>query len=216
MSLAVIPSRREVTSITKDKATGEFEISANHWEPESYIAYMKSKEGGNSTKGKTNFVEQLFVSFAMASTVVLVLTRVVLKEARVLALYPDLKDMLGHSRPWDVVVTLTLVVLLTTVLMIAKINGGSGKGQVDSTSASASPPVGEGGELVTVEEMKVGGSGSSTVMNGKTFASEKIKCRYVVNAAGCNSDKIAKMIGDDSFQIKPRLGNYILLNRNQV
>ncbi|KAL3775763.1 hypothetical protein ACHAW5_005333 [Stephanodiscus triporus] len=30
-----------------------------------------------------------------------------------------------------------------------------------------------------------------------------------------SSDKIARMIGDDSFYIKPRLGDYLLLNRNQ-
>jgi hypothetical protein len=29
-------------------------------------------------------------------------------------------------------------------------------------------------------------------------------------------DKIAAMIGDLSFKIKPRLGDYVLLNRNQV
>jgi hypothetical protein len=29
-------------------------------------------------------------------------------------------------------------------------------------------------------------------------------------------DKIAAMVGDISFKIKPRLGDYVLLNRNQV
>ena len=28
-------------------------------------------------------------------------------------------------------------------------------------------------------------------------------------------DKIAAMVGDTSFKIKPRLGDYVLLNRNQ-
>ena len=44
---------------------------------------------------------------------------------------------------------------------------------------------------------------------------EPIKARYVVNCAGLGSDKIAKMVGDDSFYIKPRIGEYLLLNKNQ-
>jgi hypothetical protein len=207
----LIPLRREVTAISKDEATGNFTLTANHWEPQSYINYAQQQQEGGKNK---NFVEQLFSSISMATAVILVLTRVLLKEAHVLSLYPELKDLLAHQRPWDVVVTVTLIVLLTTALMLMKSAGGGGSGAGETGAASS--PVGDGGQLVTVEEMKVGGSGSSTVMGGNTFATEKIQCRYVVNAAGCNSDKIAKMIGDDSFQIKPRLGNYILLNRNQV
>jgi hypothetical protein len=29
-------------------------------------------------------------------------------------------------------------------------------------------------------------------------------------------DKVAAMVGDHSFKIKPRLGDYVLLNRSQV
>jgi hypothetical protein len=169
----------------------------------------QQKQGGNNQE---NFLGQFFTAFSMATAMAMVLTRVLLKEAHVLAMYPALKEVLSHQRPWDVVVTFTLIVLLTTLIMLTK-SGSAGAG---AGAGEASAPVGEGGDLVTVEEMKVGGSGSATVMDGKTVAKEEIKCRYVVNAAGCNSDKIAKMIGDDSFKIKPRLGNYILLNRNQV
>ena len=45
---------------------------------------------------------------------------------------------------------------------------------------------------------------------------EQVKARYVINCAGGASDQIARMIGDESFAIKPRLGDYLLLNRNQV
>jgi len=44
---------------------------------------------------------------------------------------------------------------------------------------------------------------------------EQVKARYVVNCAGLGSDKIAKMVGDDSFYMKPRIGEYILLHKNQ-
>ena len=36
-----------------------------------------------------------------------------------------------------------------------------------------------------------------------------VVCRYVVNAAGLFSDKIAQMVGDTSFTIKPRLGECV-------
>jgi glycerol-3-phosphate dehydrogenase len=69
-------------------------------------------------------------------------------------------------------------------------------------------PVGEGGEAVSVEAMKTGGTGSSEVMAGQTAGTETLRCRYVVNCAGGGSDKVARMVGDDSFTIKPRLGEY--------
>ena len=42
---------------------------------------------------------------------------------------------------------------------------------------------------------------------------ESVEARYVINAAGLFSDAIAKMVGDDSFSIKPRRGEYILLDK---
>ena len=44
---------------------------------------------------------------------------------------------------------------------------------------------------------------------------ETVKSKIVVNAAGLFSDEIAKMIGDDSFTINPRRGEYILLDREE-
>lgn len=44
---------------------------------------------------------------------------------------------------------------------------------------------------------------------------EIIKTNYIVNAAGCNADKIAKLLGDDFFNIKPRRGDYILFNKKE-
>ncbi len=47
-----------------------------------------------------------------------------------------------------------------------------------------------------------------TSTEGKT-----VEAKYIVNAAGIYADKIAKMVGDSSFAIKPRRGEYILLDR---
>ncbi len=44
---------------------------------------------------------------------------------------------------------------------------------------------------------------------------ESFHASYIVNCAGTGSDKIAGLIGDHSFKIKPRIGDYLLLNRSQ-
>lgn len=48
-----------------------------------------------------------------------------------------------------------------------------------------------------------------------TVGTETVRARYIVNCAGLAADRIASMIGDNSFEIKPRVGDYLLLNRNQ-
>ena len=40
-----------------------------------------------------------------------------------------------------------------------------------------------------------------------------VKTKYIINAAGLYADKIANMIGDNSFKIHPRRGEYILLDK---
>ena len=42
---------------------------------------------------------------------------------------------------------------------------------------------------------------------------ETIKTKYVINAAGAYSDFIANLVGDTSFKIHPRRGEYILLDK---
>lgn len=42
---------------------------------------------------------------------------------------------------------------------------------------------------------------------------ELVKAKFVINAAGIYADRIAEMIGDSSFTIHPRMGEYILLDK---
>ena len=81
--------------------------------------------------------------------------------------------------------------------------------------AKAGQVLGTGGTKVSVEDMKIGGSGSPRIQNAVTVATETVRAKFVINCAGSASDQIANMIGDNSFKIKPRLGDYLLLNRNQ-
>lgn len=44
---------------------------------------------------------------------------------------------------------------------------------------------------------------------------EQVESRYVINAAGLYSDRVAKMVGADNFSIIPRRGQYVLLGKDQ-
>ena len=46
------------------------------------------------------------------------------------------------------------------------------------------------------------------------FAGEKkVEAKFVVNCAGLYSDKIARLVGDESFTVTPRKGEYMLLDK---
>lgn len=48
----------------------------------------------------------------------------------------------------------------------------------------------------------------------EVFSGEcSVSARYVINCAGAHSDEIARMVGDDSFTVTPRRGEYMLLDR---
>ena len=43
---------------------------------------------------------------------------------------------------------------------------------------------------------------------------EEVDAKYVVNCAGVYSDKVAKLAGDDTFDVHPRRGEYVLLDKD--
>ena len=54
----------------------------------------------------------------------------------------------------------------------------------------------------------------NTVLTGLS-RTETFWCNHVVNCGGTKSDAIARMVGDDSFTVKPRMGEYILLHKDE-
>ena len=59
-------------------------------------------------------------------------------------------------------------------------------------------------------------SGIEKIDGGYRVLSEEgdsVEAKLVINCAGVYSDKIAKMVGDDSFNITPRRGEYMLLDK---
>jgi glycerol-3-phosphate dehydrogenase len=45
---------------------------------------------------------------------------------------------------------------------------------------------------------------------------QKIKAKTIINAAGVYSDKISRMLGDESFNIIPRRGEYIMFDKDSL
>ena len=68
-------------------------------------------------------------------------------------------------------------------------------------------------------ELKLNSKVVEIKKNGETFEvvteKETVSTKIVINAAGVYSDKVAEMVGDDSFSINPRRGEYILLDREE-
>lgn len=59
-----------------------------------------------------------------------------------------------------------------------------------------------------VTDIKNCGDCYEILSNGET-----VQAKYVINAAGIYSDAIAKTVGDDSFSVHPRRGEYVLLDK---
>lgn len=196
--------RREVTGIDIQKNGDEtkdiFTIHARHWEPRNYIEATK----------KGSFFVPALISFLVVGVPLAILCS------------PGLRSMFEtRFGLFNNIITPWLVAGFFTVgsawwSALSKMGHSSGgKTDLPSLVGDASPSVGNNGRPVTLDEMKVGGSGSSSAVNGETVAMETYRARFVVNCAGLAADKIARFIGDSSIEIKPRLGDYLLLNRDQ-
>ena len=189
--------RRAVTAIQHDPKEDLFTITADHWEPAEYAKTMPASEKVVPTNPT-----QPLASPPSTFTNPLFLLPLLLAALASAVLSPPLS------------VILPTALLLPPLLLLLR-NTPSPRVQGGGSIAAKRKPGGAGGTKTTVDEMKVGGSGAKTAMGGVTVGTESYRARFVVNAAGGNADKISRMIGDDGFEIKPRLGDYLLLNRNQ-
>lgn len=165
-----------------------FTVSIDHWEPHEYIAAVRG----------VNHVYQfacLLAAFLISGV------------------YAFLR--IGGNKNPGVGYVLAVVALMGLAKWFKSDDQPPAKNTpLQDLITTAKAPQGTGGEKVKVEEMLVGGSGS--LKQGEVIHKSKIRCKYIINCAGGASDKIANLIGDNSFKIKPRLGDYLLLNRNQV
>ena len=80
------------------------------------------------------------------------------------------------------------------------------------TLALALPPQRHGAELrtgfrVAAIERDDGG------LVLESAGGERVRCRVVVNCAGLHADEVARLAGDDSFEIYPRKGEFLVSTR---
>ena len=206
--------RREVVAINKeeeegDNATDLFNVQLRHWEPSQYVESKKKYQSGGTTKN-------VIMGSILLSTCVMV--------GLGFTMASNLPQEARHQSTMAV-----LAMLVSGILSaVSYYKSGSGEGYTAAGTKLAKMPTKqvvdmchplegkEGRSKVKVEEMFVGGSGSTNAVKGVAVGEEHIRAKYVINCAGGASDKVANMIGDFSFKIKPRLGDYLLLNRNQV
>jgi hypothetical protein len=202
--------RREVQEITYGQnlegifTNGDdgkiFTVQIRHWEPADFVDSV--------SKSKTEWL--LIGAVAMVGILLLVWVTLVSNHE------PGSQTALLAAG----VSALCGIFAAVASYQLTKTNG-SGSSLVGKSIVQlvdeAGPPIGSGDDgKVEVPDMLVGGSGSSRIQQGVTVETETVRARYIVNCAGGASDQIANMIGDNSFKIKPRLGDYLLLHRNQV
>lgn len=181
--------RRTVQDI-KILEGNKFQVTAEYWEPAEYVEAMK----------KSN------VSAAVKIAIMAV------------GLFVVLHLLIFGGTSFHLIYLAVLAILSTGTKRFyhEHVHYVSITTPIQSLVKNAGKPLGKGGTQVEVSDMLTGGSGSSRTMKGQTVAMETYKCDYVINCAGGAADRLASLIGDYSFKIKPRLGDYILLNRNQV
>lgn len=63
-------------------------------------------------------------------------------------------------------------------------------------------------EVTSIEKNEQGFTARST-------DNRRINAKYLINCAGCYADKIAEMLGDKFFDIIPRAGEYMLLDKSE-
>ncbi|GKY99772.1 hypothetical protein MPSEU_000931200 [Mayamaea pseudoterrestris] len=192
--------RRKVVNVTPNQKSG-FVVEMDHWEPQEYVQAMERS--------------QMLVT---SSRIVKIVT-VAVGVHHALSFFGLLTSSFGHYQHLAAVVALFAVAKLLPILL--KANKRVTKNTpIAQLVEQAGMPDGKAKEQpqqhgVTVDDMLVGGSGAANTMHGRVVEREQIHCRFVINCAGGAADQIAALIGDDSFKIKPRLGDYILLHRNQ-
>ena len=203
--------RREVQTITEETDSECWALTVRHWEPAEYVKGKKLQKIGSIGKYSSIPPAVVFVAALTALVFLFVFSEnYFLDEMFKAAAATILGVFLGGSAMMTV-----MLHFLGRVLAVAKPNHRYFD-DMKKLTEKAGKAIGVGGTPVTLSNMLVGGSGSSSIQQGVTVETEKIRARFIVNCAGGASDQISNMIGDNSFKIKPRIGDYILLNRNQV
>jgi glycerol-3-phosphate dehydrogenase len=92
-----------------------------------------------------------------------------------------------------------------------EVPGESVSDPVAYTLALAGAATGGGSEVRTAHRVE-GIEGSERGLALSTAGGETITCEVAVNAAGLYSDEVARMVGDESFEVYPRKGEFFVFD----
>ncbi|CAB9524627.1 L-2-hydroxyglutarate dehydrogenase, mitochondrial [Seminavis robusta] len=196
--------RRQVNAIEKTNDNC-LKITLDHWEPKEYV---------DTTTQQSNTNAKLILIFIFLAIAV---QKMSTHPFFYSGLIDDVNMLWTDTKTYYCIFT---GIVLPVIVLLAPLPGGGAsavKNVIQTANAILNQTMGAAGSgtNVATDSMLVGGSGSKNIMGGVSVGQEIITAKYVINCAGGFSDEIAKMVGDESFQIKPRLGDYLLLNRNQ-
>lgn len=199
-----------------------FAIDIDHWEPAAYVESLQKKPVVTKKA-----VSPLLLTLLLAAAAGVAVSKPGVPVAG-LCCIPFREQLVPYFNAFVALFFVVSAALLRDLwtgkpnASAAPVVAGDAGDAVEKAAALArlvgdvaKPVGGPAGSRLTASELRLGGSGSRGVMGGVLFEKEKVRARFVINCAGSGSDKIASMMGDNSFKIKPRLGDYILLNRNQ-
>ena len=183
--------RRQVVKIEQvtdqdELERGRFKITVNHWEPETTAVRLNQE-----TKAKSNTNRGLSPTFLMLSLLMVGGSMYVAKHHKDNE-YAFYGCMVGAAS----MMLCGVVALLNTA----------------SSSASDVEQSDITGLLYTAQSTYE--PSKNTLLTGLA-RQEYYYCNHIVNCGGTKSDGIAKMVGDDSFVVKPRMGEYILLHKDE-
>ena len=178
-----------MTDIAEDANGQGYTVTARHWEPKNYVQAMKEKSFQKKRKESNSAIEPaMLIGGAAGFALGAVLMQKVLPFA--LGAHPAhaATIQLMLQNPLAVYGGCVVLCLIAAFTARAVHNSSSGGGKFSGPQSCMDiPAVGDNGRMVTVDEMKVGGSGSASVMQGETVEVESIRTSYIVNAAGCYS-----------------------------
>lgn len=201
--------RRQVTAIEPSTiedsvSASTFKVTCKYWEPASYVQASGGIEAvrhtGARRENESSHENGILKNSFIAAVIILLCsgagTDYGLFPAIIAKVDPAVFGTYSVLHQHAVTILTSVVVLIYAVAFLP--SRSSGKKRGNSSAFLFSAPVGAGGKIVSVEEMKVGGSGSCDVMDGQVIGEEVYRARFVVNCAGSYSDAIAAV---STFQI---------------
>lgn len=198
------PPSHESTSSEEDSPHQQnFTVTLRHWEPKAYVNAIKKKTSQQDSSLPV-------VPLLLMAVGILLMTIGVGLHFNFLD-----ESIVFKSKSLSITVLILILIPIGFRVVASPPSSKTATTTIAEMVTQAEPAVGTEGYRVQVNDMLKGGTGWITSVNGVTVGTETVYAKYVINCAGGYADEISRMIGDDSFRIQPRLGDYLLLNRNQ-